>query len=465
MIHLILSILLFISFSPAQGLKIIPEFNYQYQSDSEEYHLQNATVHDFEVGAFGSYSNQKLNIQTYLAYHLIQGVNYRQSQFTSAQGLHFVSKDPGLGEDQRNYYISDLQIQYGDSNTYLYLNKWNKNWGPGVRSLTISNKIPTIPHFGFNWSVTDKIHFKYFHGQLKSNAPDSSYTDKYTLNGFSRLLEISRNIAGHRLDWQPHEKWIFSISEMVIYANRSLEVAYLLPFIPFFPIQNYMGDTDNILMSTDIQYLIRSNLRIYGAFLMDEWSPPYTFEADNHNWFGWQAGIDWKDIYFHRDRLRLEYTWTDHRIYHHRFEVNDYYSWGYPVGFWAGPHADEFYTDYSFSLGDNHIEIMFSNARRGEFTDSLRMDQYSGRPSDIPVYERFGFDNSESCGDCIDTVESKQLVRLSVYRKLKEKLNIFVQYSYVNWNNAGFIPSAPLTDDAMPDIIKHSLGFGFRYQF
>ena len=108
---------------------------------------------------------------------------------------------------------------------------------------------------------------------------------------------------------------------------------------------------------------------------------------------------------------------------------------------------------------------MFSNARRGEFTDSLRMDQYSGRPSNIPVYERFGFDNSESCGDCIGTVESKQLVRLSVYRKLKEKLNIFVQYSYVNWNNAGFIPNTPQIDDPLSDIIKHSLGFGFRYQF
>ena len=464
-IRLILAILLFISFCLAQGLKILPEFHYQYQSDSEEYHLQNAAVHDFEVGALGSFSNQKLSIQTYLAYHLIQGVNYRQSQFTSAQGLHFVSKDPGLGEDQRNYYISDLQIQYGDSSDFIYLNKWNKHWGPGVRSLTISNKIPTIPHFGFKWSVTDQIHFEYFHGQLKSNAPDSNYTDQYTLNGFSRLLDISRNIAGHRLDWQPHEKWTFSISEMVIYANRSLEMGYLLPFLPFFSVQNYLNDTDNILMSADLQYLHHKNLRFYGVFLMDEWSPPKTFDTDNHNWFAWQGGIDWKDIYFHRDQLRLEYTWTDHRIYHHRFEVNDYYSWGYPVGFWAGPHADEFYADYSFILGDNHIEIIFSNARRGEYTDSLRMDQYSGRPTITPVYERFGFDNSESCGNCIGTVESKQLMRLSVYRKLKEKLNIFVQYSYVNWKNAGFIPSAPQKDDAIPDIIKHSLGFGFRYQF
>ena len=274
-----------------------------------------------------------------------------------------------------------------------------------------------------------------------------------------------RNIASHRLDWQPFKKWIFSISELVICANRNLEMAYLLPFIPFFPVQNYLNDTDNILMSADVQYFHQNNIRIYGAFLMDEWSPPYTFEKDNHNWFGWQAGIEWNDIYLQQDRFRLEYTWTDHRIYNHRFEVNDVYSWDYPVGFWAGPHAEEIYADYSFNLGDNQIVILISNAKRGEYTDSMRIDQYTGRPSDIPVYERFGTDNSESCGDCVGTVESKQLMRLSVYRKFTQKLDMYVRYSFIDWGNAGYDPGNPLPGNALPDITKHSIGIGLRYRY
>ena len=90
-------------------------------------------------------------------------------------------------------------------------------------------------------------------------------------------------------------------------------------------------------------------MRFYGVILIDEWSPPYTFEKNTHNWFGWQSGLDWTNIYLQNDQLRLEYTWTDHRIYHHRFKVNDAYSWSYPIGFWAGPHAEEIYADYSFS--------------------------------------------------------------------------------------------------------------------
>ena len=93
------------------------------------------------------------------------------------------------------------------------------------------------------------------------------------------------------------------------------------------------------------------------------------------------------------------------------------------------------------------------------------MDQYSGRPSDIPVYERFGTDNSESCEDCVGTVESKQLMRLSVYRKLTQKLDMYVQYSFIDWKNARFDPGNPLSDDALPDITKYSIGIGLQYRY
>ena len=93
----------------------------------------------------------------FIGYHFLQGPVYNQSQFTPVQGLHWVNKDPGLGKNQRNYYVSDMQIQYGDTSSYIYINKWDKHWGPGVRSLTVSNKIPTFPHLGFRWQVTDQI--------------------------------------------------------------------------------------------------------------------------------------------------------------------------------------------------------------------------------------------------------------------------------------------------------------------
>ena len=95
----------------------------------------------------------------------------------------------------------------------------------------------------------------------------------------------------------------------------------------------------------------------------------------------------------------------------------------------------------------------------------MRIDQYTGRPSDIPVYERFGTDNSESCGDCVGTVESKQLIRFSLNRKFTQKLDMYVRYSFIDWGNAGFDPENPLTGNALPDITKHSIGIGLQYRY
>ena len=108
------------TFLQSQELEITPRLTYGYESDSEEYHQEGVESHDFEVGVLGRYSRGGLNIQTYLAYHFLQGPEYNQSQFTPVQGLHWVSKDPGLWENQKNYYVSDMQVQYGDTSSYIY---------------------------------------------------------------------------------------------------------------------------------------------------------------------------------------------------------------------------------------------------------------------------------------------------------------------------------------------------------
>jgi len=448
--YILFSPLLVIAFS--QSLSILPEFTYQYESDDEQYAIEGLAVHDYELIIIGQYNKDKLNILARMGYHLLDGVRSKPSNFTHQQGLHWVEHPPGIADDQSNYYLADLKLEYGDSVSYFYFNKWDQHWGPGVNSLTISNKIPRFFHFGFKWQLQENVRFEYFHGKLKSGIHNTNYADYYNEVG-SRIFDITRNIAGHRLEWQPLKQLIISGSELITYANRSIELTYLLPFVPFFPIQTYVGETDNVIMSGDIQYLPNENVRIYGVFLMDEWSPPYTVDKDNRNWFGWQTGFEWQDAILPKSRFRMEYTWTDHRIYRHRFPVNDFYSWEYPVGFWAGPHAQELYADYSFSLGDNHFEIIFSNAKRGVLTDSLLTDQYS-RPNDDPIYERFSGGNEE-----------KQVILLSLNRHVTEKLNLNFSYTFVDWENADFNPTVPLLEEDLPDITKHSMGIAIQYRY
>ena len=99
------------------------------------------------------------------------------------------------------------------------------------------------------------------------------------------------------------------------------------------------------------------------------------------------------------------------------------------------------------------IKIMFSDAKRGELTDSMLEGQYN-RPNDDPIYERFS-----------GVTEDKQVILLSLNRHITEKLNCNVSYTFVDWKNAGFNPSDPQDYADLPDITKHSMGIAIQYRY
>ena len=111
--------------------------------------------------------------------------------------------------------------------------------------------------------------------------------------------------------------------ESVVYAVRGMDFHYLMPVIPFWSLQHYLGDTDNIQMAGEIIYSPSNRLKLYGTIFMDEWAPEKTFDDENHNWLAYQGGLTWSKLLNVSDQFRLEFTWTDSRIYRHKFKVND----------------------------------------------------------------------------------------------------------------------------------------------
>ena len=133
--------------------------------------------------------------------------------------------------------------------------------------------------------------------------------------------------------------------------------------------------------------------------------------------------IIYENIIF-EDRIQVEYSWTDHRVYRHRFPINDFYSHGYPLGFWAGPHAEELLISYQFTIGKYAIDINYSNAKRGELTEQMIIDQYA-----TIYYERFS-----------GIVEEKSILKFQMERQLYDKIGVTIGLSIIDWENAGFDP-------------------------
>ena len=67
---------------------------------------------------------------------------------------------------------------------------------------------------------SEKFNLEYFHGSLNDKSIDEIHTDNKKLEKF---------IAGHRVQCKPKDNFKFSISEIVVYGNRSPELGYLNP--------------------------------------------------------------------------------------------------------------------------------------------------------------------------------------------------------------------------------------------
>ena len=124
----------------------------------------------------------------------------------------------------------------------------------GNHLLILSNKSPSFPKFGFQVFKSKNLSFEYFHAELKTSIIDSTNLDFFQ-NGGGRTPFKKRKLAAHKLNFNPTPSLNISINE-IIYLFKKADMHYFLPFIPFWSIQHYLGDTDNILMSIDFKYNI-----------------------------------------------------------------------------------------------------------------------------------------------------------------------------------------------------------------
>lgn len=427
------------------NLKIYPIFFSTYNSSGGEWHYEDKpiSINGFGLGARTVLDNWAIEAQ-YIQIGLFGNINDDIMNFSSNQSFPYIdgSKD---ADGYWNEYAT-TKISYNKKFFRFDVGKFDRHWGPGLRAIHISNKPPSYPQFGFEWQIKDNLKLTYFHGFLKSNIPDSSLAIYYQNQFSKRSLNISRSIAAHRLEWTPLDKLTIGMNESVIYAVRGFDIHYLLAIIPLYQIENYLGDTDNVQLGCDITYTLTPKSTVYLSFFMDELTPEWIFKKDNHNWFAWQFGLNMKNILFKSDYFTCEYNWTDHRIYKHKFPVNDYYSHDQPLGFWAGPHAEEFIVSYEAQFKIMKFLSKLSIAKRGQLTEQMLEDNYNS-----VSYTRYtGIIPFES-----RIVFSNQLSR-NIWN---DKGSIKIGFQWIDWENAGFNPFSPNTED-VSHITKSSIEIG-----
>ena len=435
-------IILILFYSSLFSLEISPFISYTYDSDTDLYLDEKQNLHRNSFGFDIFHSQNNFYLESRLSYHLFTGINKRPNSFNYYPGIGYIENNPGLDSNQFNFFLTSLTFEYSYENIVFFLGLNNQIWGPGVNKIILSDKSPHFFNFGYNWNLSNNFSYTHLYGRLESQIEDSSYSDIYNSDS-GRIPTLHRSINAHKINYLLLDQVTISLYEMIVYGgNRSFEPYYFLPLVPFLPIQTYLGDLDNDLIGMSIELKLQNN-SLYTSLVIDEWTPPDTFKKEHKNWFIYQFGVDIETNLFNNNgQFALEYIYSDNRVYRHKFSINDYYSYSYPLGFWAGPHSSHLFLFLEQSIGEYDLTIEFSDSKRGESI--------------------YGYNNNFS-ERYLNGYEQKKIYKLALSYNYNNQMFLDFSYSIIDWKNAGFNPLNINIDTK--DLVKNNIQVSINYLF
>ncbi len=217
---------------------------------------------------------------------------------------------------------SSLTFEHNDFS--LGIHRQPVYWGYSPDNSPIfSDNVYPLPHM--EWSTRMKhLRYRFIHARLSDVDPPLSDT-----------LNVRRNVSAHRVEFDLTPNFEFAFNEMLVYAYRDFELAYLNPVNFLFAEEHVQ---DNLLMALEFKWRMRPGIMTYGTWLFDELNYLELFSSWWGNKFVFQLGASYTPQ-SNLPTLSLEYTAARPWTYSHQYPVNSYTSAGRSLGLKAGPNT------------------------------------------------------------------------------------------------------------------------------
>jgi hypothetical protein len=152
-------------------------------------------------------------------------------------------------------------------------------------------------------------------------------------------------VAAHRLEFSFPRLFTFAFQEMVVYSNRSPDLAYLTPLILLESAQRSRGERDNGLWSFDIQTHFTPGIELAGTILFDDLHLNDFFKNRYYNKNAYQLGFFLTDPFMFRNTsLMVEWTRVQPFVFSHDYSIEDTYtSYGASLGPRIGPNSESWF--------------------------------------------------------------------------------------------------------------------------
>ncbi|MDZ7261427.1 MAG: capsule assembly Wzi family protein [candidate division KSB1 bacterium] len=266
---------------------------------------------------------------------------------------------PGLGfvrATSPHYIYHDETIGYiilGFPHIQLEMGKNLNYWGPGYRgSLILSDYATSYDQFKFTVQYK-RFKFSSIYGFLidfEKQEQDELQRKKY--------------LASHRLEFSPFGGLDIGLSEVIIFAGRSFEPAYLNPIMFYRSAEHYLGSPDNAVMGLDFECTLVKTIKFYGELLIDDITTSKLGTGWYGNKLGILSGLFWVDPFqIPNTDLRLEYARIGPYVYSHRKSIN-YKHYDSVLGHWTGPNSDNLYGEFNYRFTKSLLATIFLEFNR-----------------------------------------------------------------------------------------------------
>lgn len=270
----------------------------------------------------------------------------------------------------RNFDFTEGYLRYDADIFSFQLGRERILWGSGIGERLILSDHP--PQFDFVVFKTQYqwLQYNFLHGWILPSKSSLIFLPQ--TNDFERTL-ADKYIAVHRIGITFSRYFDFGINEMVIYSNRSVDAAYLNPFIFFESVQRARKERDNTFLVFDFKSSLFDNFQIRSSLMFDDINFK-TFGTNSwDNRWAMQGGFLFAEPFtLENTMFRFEYTRIEPYVFSHgRSRENNYSHDGYVLGTSLQPNSENYFIEIEHQADEDWSNSVRMNvSRHGKNIDS-----------------------------------------------------------------------------------------------
>lgn len=285
-------------------------------------------------------------------------IHYGASQLQPA-----LSPLAGVQYKEANYG-GDFSDSKGGISLYTWwgsigLQRENVAWGTAYHASNIlSGRNPAVPMLTLQLTPCKWFQFDYFHAWLVSNVLDTTY---YYLENTAGSAEPVKNyrpynkfMAANMLTFTPIKQLSFSVGNSVVYAERTIQAAYLIP-IAFYKSLDHLltkgvytqNQNSQVFASLSVRPI--SHLHLYSSIFVDELKfSRFKMSNPENNPISYLVGFNWSGWPISALSLKGEFTRSHIACYTHSIDVLTWESNSYNLGHYMGDNAQSIYAELAY---------------------------------------------------------------------------------------------------------------------